>query len=79
MAVGDQAQAAGYPIVPDTGEQGRVRWGALEINRTRDFLAQLAALIPIGKSGFRTATGISSGTGDPVGGTDGDIYFKIVS
>jgi len=78
MAVGDQAQAAGYPIVPDTGEEGRVRWGALEINRTRDFLALVKALIPTGKSAYRTAGGISSGTADPSGGNDGDIYFKII-
>jgi len=79
MAVGDQAEAAGYPLVPDTGEEGRVRWGAREINRTRDFIAQLFSLIPVGKSGYRTAAGISSGTADPSGGADGDIYFKIVS
>jgi hypothetical protein len=78
MAVGDQAQAAGYPIVPDTGEEGRVRWGALEINRTRDFLALVKALIPTGKAAYRTAGGISSGTADPSGGNDGDIYFKII-
>jgi hypothetical protein len=78
MAVGDQAAAAGYPLVPDTGEQGRVRWGALEINRTRDFIAVVKNLIPVGKSGYRTAAGISSGTADPSGGSDGDIYFKIV-
>lgn len=78
MAVGDQAAAAGYPLVPDTGEQGRVRWGALEINRTRDFIAAVKNLIPVGKSGYRTASGISSGTADPSGGADGDIYFKIV-
>ena len=76
--VGDQAQAAGYPIVPDTGEEGRVRWGAREINRTRDFIAGLLALIPVGKSGYRTAAGISSGTADPSGGADGDVYFKII-
>ena len=79
MAVGDQATAAGYPTVPDTGENGRVRWGGLEINRTRDFIAQLKAMIPVGKAGFRTAAGISSGTADPSGGNDGDIYFKIIS
>lgn len=39
MPVGDDALAEGYPLVPDTGEAGRVRWGALEINRTRDFVA----------------------------------------
>lgn len=79
MAVGDQATAAGFPLVPDTGEDGRVRWGAREINRTRDLIAAVKALIPTGKAGYRTAAGISSGTADPTGGTDGDIYFKIVS
>ena len=79
MAVGDQATAAGFSLVPDTGEEGRVRWGAREINRTRDFAAQVKALIPLGKSGYRTAAGISSGTADPTGGNDGDIYFKILT
>lgn len=78
MVIGDQAQAAGLPVVPDTGEEGRVRWGGREITRTRDFVAQIKALIPVGKAGYRTAAGISSGTADPVGGNDGDIYFKIV-
>lgn len=79
MAVGDQAAAAGYPLVPDTGEQGRVRWGGLEINRTRDFIAAVLALIPVGKPAYRSAAGISSGTANPTGGSDGDIYFKIIS
>jgi hypothetical protein len=79
MAVGDQATAAGFTLVPDTGEEGRVRWGAREINRSRDFVAQVKALIPIGKSGYRAAAGISSGTADPTGGNDGDIYFKILT
>jgi hypothetical protein len=79
MAVGDDAGAAGYSLVPDSGEEGKVKWGSREINRTRDFIAQLKALIPSGKSAYRTAAGISSGTGDPSGGSDGDIYFKIVS
>lgn len=78
MAVGDQAAAAGFPLVPDTGEDGRVRWGAREINRCRDFIAQVKALVPTGKAAYRTASGISSGSTDPTGGTDGDIYFKIV-
>jgi hypothetical protein len=78
MAVGDQAQAAGYSVVPDTGEEGRVRWGAREINRTRDFIAVLKALIPSSKTAYRTAAGITSGTANPTGGNDGDIYFKIV-
>jgi hypothetical protein len=78
MAVGDQATAAGYPLVPDTGEEGRVRWGGREINRTRDFIAGVLAMVPVGKSGFRTASGITSGTADPSGGSDGDVYFKII-
>jgi hypothetical protein len=78
MAVGDQATAAGFPLVPDTGEEGRVRWGAREINRTRDFIAQVRGLIPSGKAAYRTAAGITYGTGDPTGGSDGDIHFKII-
>lgn len=78
MAVGDDAAAAGYPLVPDSGEEGRVRWGAREINRARDFIAQAKALIPVGKAAYRTAAGISSGSADPTGGNDGDVYFKIV-
>lgn len=78
MAVGDQASSAGYPLVPDSGEEGRVRWGAREINRTRDLIAQLKAILPAGKPAYRAATGISSGTADPSGGVDGDVYFKIV-
>lgn len=78
MAVGDDAFSAGYALVPDTGVDGLVRYGAREINRTRDFVAQVKALFPVGKAGYRTAAGISSGTADPTGGADGDIYFKIV-
>lgn len=78
MAVGDAATAAGYATVPDTGEEGRVRWGGREINRTRDYIALVKALIPTGKAAFRTSAGITSGTSDPTGGTDGDIYFKII-
>lgn len=78
MAVGDNALEAGFPLVPDTGEEGRVRWGGRELNRTRDFVAQVKALIPVGKPANRTAAGITSGTAAPTGGNDGDIYFKIV-
>lgn len=78
MAIGDNATSAGFPLVPDTGEEGRIRWGGRELNRTRDFVAQVKALIPNGKAAYRTAAGISSGTTDPTGGNDGDIYFKIV-
>lgn len=78
MAIGDSATAAGFSLVPDIGEEGRVRWGAREINRTRDFIAQVKLLIPSGKAAYRTAAGISSGTAEPTGGNDGDIYFKIL-
>lgn len=78
MAIGDDATAAGYPLVPDTGEEGRIRWGSRELNRTRDFIAQLKALLPGSKAAYRTAAGITIGIGNPSGGTDGDIYFKII-
>jgi hypothetical protein len=80
MAIGDEALAAGYPLVPGTGsDTSKVKNGAQEINRTRDFIAQLKALIPISKTAYRTASGITSGTADPTGGNDGDIYFKIIA
>lgn len=79
MAIGSNAIAAGFPLVPDTGEEGRVRWGARELNRTRDFIAQVKALIPVGKPAYRSAAGISSGTADPEGGNDGDIYFQYIA
>lgn len=78
MAIGDQATAAGFPLVPDTGEEGRVRWGGREINRTRDEVAQVLGMVPVGKPGFRTAAGITSGYATPTGGSDGDIYFLII-
>jgi hypothetical protein len=78
MAIGDDALAAGYTTVPDTGEEGRVRWGARELNRTRDYIAGLKRLIPTGKGGFRASAGISSGGFPPTGGDDGDVYFQIL-
>jgi hypothetical protein len=78
VAIGDQAQAAGFPLVPDTGEDGKVKWGARELNRTRDFVAVLKGLLPLSKDAYRLSAGISSGTAEPTGGTDGDIYFKIL-
>lgn len=78
MAVGDEAASVSYPLVPDTGEEGRVRWGSREINRTRDFIAAVKKSIPSGKGAYRGAAGISSGTGNPSGGADGDIYFKVI-
>jgi len=66
MAIGDAADAAGYPLVPETGDAGRVRWGAQEINRTRDMVAQLGTKLT------------KSGTAVPTGGVDGDVYWQIV-
>lgn len=77
MAIGDDAAAYGFALVPTTGEEGRVYYGAQEINRTRDYVAELGVTVPSSKTAFRTSTGISSGTGAPSGGTDGDIYFQI--
>lgn len=80
MAIGDDATAAGYSLVPDTGEDGKVKWGAREINRTRDYIAQERANRPSGHSGYQTAAGILKGTTDPSNalGADGDIYLKII-
>jgi hypothetical protein len=77
--IGDNALDAGYQLVPDDGPEGRVKYGAREINRTRDYIAQVKVSVPSGKPAFRTAAGISYGTTDPSGGADGDIYFKIVT
>jgi hypothetical protein len=78
MAIGADATKAGYPLVPDTGEEGKVKWGAREINRTRDLIALVKKLIPVGRPAWRVAGGITSGTVNPSGGADGDIYFKII-
>lgn len=92
MAIGDDAAAEGYALVPNTGEEGKVRYGAREINRTRDYIAQVKALIlatwPVSrggtgattKSGARSNLGITSGTSVPSNssGSDGDVFFKTV-
>jgi hypothetical protein len=78
MAIGDDAIAAGFPLVPDTGEDGRVRWGGRELNRTRDLVAQVLRRIPGSKAAFRTSSGITSGSAAPSGGADGDIYLQIL-
>jgi len=90
MTVGNDASAAGYPLVPNTGDEGRVRFGAREINRTRDLVAQVKKQVvnvwPVSKGGTggttkataREGLGIRSGTTNPTGGSDGDIYLKIL-
>ena len=93
MAIGDNATAKGMPLVPDTGvnDASLVKMGAREINRTRDFVADTRDLImsiwslakggtgASNKADARTNLGITSGTGVPSGGDDGDIYFRIVT
>ncbi len=61
MAVGDQASSAGFALVPDTGEDGRVRYGARELNRTRDYVAQVKAAMPQDKASYGAAVGIQRG------------------
>lgn len=78
MAIGDDALAAGFSLVPDTGEEGKVKFGAREINRTRDNVAQVKGLLPPNKGGYQALAGISYGTAEPTGGLDGDIYFKVL-
>jgi hypothetical protein len=81
MAVGDDATAAGYALVPNTGDLGKVKLGAQEINRTRDYIAQLNATIPVGHAAYQAAAGITSGTAEPsnASGVDGDIYLRTLS
>jgi hypothetical protein len=94
MAIGDDALAAGFALVPSAGPGAEVKLGAQEINRTRDYVAQTRTLNPAirpisgGGTGASTAAAartnlnIRSGTAaasDAVGGaTDGNIYFKII-
>lgn len=92
MAIGDDAAQQGYQIVPDTGENGRVRWGAREINRTRDYIALVKKSIPTAwpvsrggtgsttKAGAKTNLGFYSGlyTPTPSLGQNGDIFFRII-
>lgn len=79
MAVGDAAQAAGYALVPSTGveDSALVKFGSREINRTRDYVAELKSSIlptlPVANGGTGASTkadariklGIRYGTGVP--------------
>jgi len=72
------------PDIPDTD---KIADGNEAMSATRQALNALAARItPVtlgGTGGTTKATarsgiGITSGTANPSGGTDGDVYFKIV-
>lgn len=78
MAIGDAARQAGYGVVPEEGEDGKVRYGAREINRTRDQLAGVSSRVPANKTAMRDLLGIRIGTAAPTGGVDGDIYLQVV-
>jgi hypothetical protein len=94
MAIGDEAAAAGLPLVPDSGVGGEVNLGAQEINRTRDFISETRAMIlpvwPVSDGGTggttphgaRMGIGIFNGTAAPsdsvANNVDGSIYFQIV-
>lgn len=77
MAIGDAARKAGYPLVPDEGEDGKVRHGAREINRTRDIIAEFASRVPTSTAAMRSLMRITSGREFPSGGQEGDIHFKV--
>lgn len=64
MAVGDDAEAAGFAVVPDSGEEGKVSYGAREINRTRDYIANRS----------RSGTTVPANTV----GQNGDVFFKVI-
>jgi hypothetical protein len=94
MAIGDLAQQVGFPLVPNTGDGAQVRLGAQEINRTRDFVAQVQLLFfaiwPVSRGGTggstpaqaRQGLGIFSGTAPPsdsvANNVNGSVYFKIL-
>jgi hypothetical protein len=80
MAIGDAAAAAGMPLVPGTGEEGKRKYGAREINRTRDFVAQAIQMIPVGVDAYRSNVKINAGPGvpGPNDGTEGEIWFQII-
>lgn len=79
-----------YPgLVPETGEDGRVRWGAREINRTRDYIADIKArikpILPVTEGGTgateklqaKVNLGITSSKSAPSGGQEGDIWLQL--
>lgn len=90
MAIGDDALAAGFALV--NGGTGLVKDGDDEINKTRDYIAQVKNLIKSvwgiadGGTGATTAAGARTNLGisgaittspyAPTGGNPGDIHFQ---
>lgn len=66
--IGSDAIKAGYGVVPGTGEEGKVKFGAREINRTRDYLARLLFKF----NNYGTAMP-DNNDGKP----DGTFYYRI--
>jgi len=80
MALGDDAKAAGYSLVPGSGEEGKMKYGAREINRTRDYIAQVLKLVPTNRDNFRAGAKINVVYSDPGpnDGTEGEIVFRVL-
>lgn len=76
MAVGDAATQAGYPLVPETGEEGRLHWGAREINRCRDYAAAVLKMVPSGANKWRSAMGFWAQNQSPQNPENGEIMFR---
>lgn len=79
MAIGDTAAGLGWPLVPDTGEEGRIRHGARELNRTRDMAAEAFNAVPNSKTNFQKASGIRYGEGNAPAdwASQGNLWIQI--
>lgn len=70
--------------LPDIPDSAPIAAGNDEINLTRQRMESRIQPLALGGTGgttkptARTGLGITSGTANPSGGADGDIYFKIV-
>lgn len=62
-----------YDVVPETGP---LENGAMEINKTRDYLAELKAILPENRQQLRLLMRISSGTANPGAAVENHIYFR---
>lgn len=80
MALGDDAKAAGYSLVPGSGEEGKMKYGAREINRTRDYIAQVLKLVPKNREDLRVKAQMTVVFGDPLptDGAEGEIVFRVI-